>query len=108
MMVPAWRKVDFGTGTVASEKDWPFRCPDRHQAEHGLKFVSWPEHPLYDLYQKIFIVTQIVQTAQKRRPSAPMQTAAFGFTPYSISQSLKILSSSLSMVPALANSSVSA
>ena len=45
--------------------------------------------------------------AQKRRPSAPMQTAAFGFMLYSISQSLKILSSSLSMVPALANSSVS-
>ena len=42
------------------------------------------------------------------RPSAHMQTAAFGFMPYSISQSLKILSSSLSMVPALANSSVSA
>lgn len=48
MMVPAWHKVDFSTGTVASEKDWPFRCPDRHQSEHGLKFVSWPEHPLYD------------------------------------------------------------
>ena len=44
----------------------------------------------------------------KRRPSAPMQTAAFGFMPYSIGQSLKILSSSLSIVPALANSSVSA
>ena len=44
----------------------------------------------------------------KRRPSALMQTAAFGFMPYSICQSLKILSSSLSMVPALANSSVSA
>ena len=37
-----------------------------------------------------------------------MQTAAFGFMLYSIGQSLKILSSSLSMVPALANSSVSA
>lgn len=44
----------------------------------------------------------------KRRPSAPMQTAAFGFMPYSIGQSLKILSSALSIVPALANSSVSA
>ena len=40
--------------------------------------------------------------------NAPIQTAAFGFMPYSIGQSLKILSSSLSMVPALANSSVSA
>ena len=37
-----------------------------------------------------------------------MQTAAFVFMLYSICQSLKILSSSLSMVPALANSSVSA
>ena len=38
-----------------------------------------------------------------------MQTAAFGFFMlYSICQSLKILSSALSMVPALANSSVSA
>ena len=44
----------------------------------------------------------------QRQPSAPMQTAAFGFILYSIGQSLKILSSSLSIVPALANSSVSA
>ncbi len=61
--------------------------------------------------QKVTISTNFHKScvnSTKKRPSAPMQTAAFGFMLYSICQSLKILSSSLSMVPALANSSVSA
>lgn len=107
MMVPAWHKVDL--------------APERsHPKKTGLSgaLTATRQNMASNLYpgrnirfmppSKKFVAEQIIQTTQKGGHLHPCRQPPLFLCCILFSQSLKTLSSSLSIVPALANSSVSA